>query len=94
MYSSGNTNDAEKLILQYDGNLLIYNNDNQPLWSTATNRKCITSKNKPLFQIAQTKDIDVIVIYLLLLPVARDSFKNFTTFTGNILTCPSQKLIS
>ena len=49
MSSSDNINGAEKLILQDDGNLVIYNDDNQPLWSTGTNEKCITSKSKPLF---------------------------------------------
>ena len=44
-----NTNGAEKLILQDDGNLVIYSNNNQPLWSTGTNEKSITSKSKPLF---------------------------------------------
>ena len=49
MSSSGNTTGAEKLILQDDGNLVTYSNDNQPWWSTGTNEKCITSKTKPLF---------------------------------------------
>ena len=31
MSSSDNTNGGEKLILQDDANLVIYNNDNQPL---------------------------------------------------------------
>ena len=49
MSSSDNINGTEKLIVQDDGNLVIYNNDNQLLWSTGTNEKCITSKSKPLF---------------------------------------------
>ena len=36
---------AEKLVLQDYGNLVIYNHNNQPLWSTGTNGKCVTSKN-------------------------------------------------
>ena len=50
MSSSDNTNGAEKLILQDDGNLVIYNNDNQPLWSTGTHGKCVTSKNGTFFE--------------------------------------------
>ena len=50
MSSSDNTNGAEKLILQNDGNLAIYNNDNQPLWSTGTHGKCVSSKNATFFE--------------------------------------------
>ena len=49
MSSLDNTNGAEKLILQDDSNLVIYDSDSQPLWSTGTNEKCITSKSKPVF---------------------------------------------
>ena len=48
-----NTFGAEKLILQDDGNLVIYNPDNQPLWSTGTHGKCVTSKNVIFSQIAR-----------------------------------------
>ena len=36
---------AEKLVLHDYGNLVIYSHNNQPLWSTGTNGKCVTSKN-------------------------------------------------
>ena len=39
MSSLDNTSGAEKPILQDDGNLVIYKNDNQPLRSTGTNEK-------------------------------------------------------
>ena len=48
-----NTFGAEKLILQDDGNLVIYNHDNQPLWSTGTHGKCVTSKNVIFSRIAR-----------------------------------------
>ena len=36
---------AEKLILQDDGNLVLYNDANAAIWSTDTPGKCITGNN-------------------------------------------------
>ena len=35
---------AEKLILQDDGNLVLYDYNSDPLWATGTKGKCIESK--------------------------------------------------
>lgn len=43
------THSAEKLILQDDGNLVLYDYNSNPLWSTGTNGKCIESKTVILF---------------------------------------------
>ena len=41
---------AEKLILEDDGNLVLYDYNSDPLWATGTNGKCIESKNVILFE--------------------------------------------
>ena len=41
---------AEKLILQDDGNLVLYDYNSDPLWATGTNRKCVESENIILFE--------------------------------------------
>ena len=41
---------AEKLILQDDGNLVLYDYNSDPLWATGTNGKCVESKNIILFE--------------------------------------------
>lgn len=50
MSSSDNTNGAEKLILQDDGNLVLYDYNSDPLWATGTNGKCVESENIILFE--------------------------------------------
>ena len=44
------THGAEKMILQDDGNLVLYDYNSDPLWATGTNGKCIESKNVFLFE--------------------------------------------
>lgn len=41
---------AEKLILQDDGNLVLYDYNSDPLWATGTNGKCVESENIILFE--------------------------------------------
>ena len=50
---------AEKLILQHDGNLVLYDYNSDPLWATGTNGKGVESENIILFEefTLQTHDV-------------------------------------
>ena len=49
IWAAGIGLDATKLIMQDDGNLVLYKDGDQSVWSTGTNNKCHSDKGWKLF---------------------------------------------
>ena len=44
LWSAGIGQNAEKLVMQDDGNVVLYKDDGRSVWATGTNDKCHSDK--------------------------------------------------